>query len=440
MKHLSILYFTLLSLCVFAQKKEACAIKIYLEDAETGKNIDDAKVTLEGFEIPAINAKYDKKERVYYLKNKDYSKYRLIYIDHKNKEPQVFKKVKLFPAELTFKLFEKRTIIDTWTNYRKIWVNDTIHKEGNYVKEDSIIDVIYKTSWTLDHHKTLILLKNSSNLTYSEIKAKIDSLVEPYGLEYIDDLVPKMYFMKFFSLPCCSRPVGESSIICSVDENKSLKTFFKENPDRINFIKDNAFRDEYSTTDFFSENVEPYNNVYDWEKNCYVLPYRKKSKAPFRIENDPVINRINKNTTQLEFGKIRYNKFSFNEHYSRNKDEPIDEITDFIKKLTPEIVKQLDAKIMNYRFLRKYKNDYTRVLLMDYYINTPVFPLRLEKDGLYVPIDFSVPGHFSDKKYEWKHSFILDEELLYPEKQTTDFHNKTHCDLQRYIGYSFLFE
>ena len=115
MKKLFILYFTLLSFCSFAQKPEAHAIKIYVEDAETGKNIDDAKVTLEGFEIPTIIAKYYKKNKFYYFKNKDYNNYKFIYVDHKNKEPQVFK-TKVVPAQVNFKLFRKGTTMLTPKN------------------------------------------------------------------------------------------------------------------------------------------------------------------------------------------------------------------------------------------------------------------------------------------------------------------------------------
>jgi hypothetical protein len=294
---------------------------------------------------------------------------------------------------------------------------------------------MHKTVSTLDHYKTLILLKDSSNLTYAKIRTKIDSIVAPYGLEYINDLAPKMYFIKFYGLENCSSTIGENSIICDVDENKSLKIFFKENTSRINFLGTTICGSEDTIIDFFSENKEPYNNQYDWKKNCYVLPYRKKSKAPFRIENDPILNKIHKKTTQLQFGKIRYDKFEIDEHVLSNKDQPIGLIKDFDKSLSSKIIEELDVKIMNYRFLYKYNNDYTRVLLMDYNIKS----LYLNKSGLNESKDRDTPGNFPFTS-NWKHSFILDEELLYPEKQTTDFHNKTNCDLQRHIGYSFLFE
>ena len=58
----------------FSQEKEdkfinngKDTLKVYLTDAETDKNIADAKVTLEGFEIPEIVGKYNKEEKFYYF-------------------------------------------------------------------------------------------------------------------------------------------------------------------------------------------------------------------------------------------------------------------------------------------------------------------------------------------------------------------------------------
>lgn len=43
------------------------AIKISVSDAESGENTSNAKVRLEGFEIPAINMKYNKKRKYYFV-------------------------------------------------------------------------------------------------------------------------------------------------------------------------------------------------------------------------------------------------------------------------------------------------------------------------------------------------------------------------------------
>lgn len=122
MKNLSILYFTLFSFCVLAQKKEAPVIKIYLEDAETGKNIPDAKVTLEGFEIPAITGKYDKVGKYYYFTEIPVG-YNTIMAYHKKYNEKGFQNMKGLPKELKLKLY---------TPYRVRIPNDSL----NYYKED----------------------------------------------------------------------------------------------------------------------------------------------------------------------------------------------------------------------------------------------------------------------------------------------------------------
>lgn len=123
MEKLSILCFMLLSVCVFAQTKKKHAIKIYLEDAESGKNIIDAKVTLEGFEIPAITAKYDKEEKAYYF-DKIPKGYNTVMSYHEKYNEKGFQNTAGLPKDLKLKLY---------TPYRVKIPNDSL----NYYKEDS---------------------------------------------------------------------------------------------------------------------------------------------------------------------------------------------------------------------------------------------------------------------------------------------------------------
>lgn len=122
MKKLTILYFTLLSFCALAQTKTAHVIKIYLEDSKTGKNISNAKVTLEGFEIPAITAKYDKKEKTYYF-DKIPKDYNTIMAYHEKYNEKGFQNTKGLPKNLKLKLDAP---------YRVRIPNDSL----NYYKED----------------------------------------------------------------------------------------------------------------------------------------------------------------------------------------------------------------------------------------------------------------------------------------------------------------
>jgi hypothetical protein len=115
------LLFFLLSHIVSAQNVPA--IKIYLEDAVTGKNVCDAKVTLEGFEIPAITGKYDKKGKYYYFKEIPKG-YNTIMSYHKKYNEKGFQNIEGLPSVLTLNLF---------TPLRIRLVNDSL----NFYKEDA---------------------------------------------------------------------------------------------------------------------------------------------------------------------------------------------------------------------------------------------------------------------------------------------------------------
>jgi hypothetical protein len=105
MKNLCCLFFSLFSLCISAQQKNNHKIKIFLEDAETGKNIDDAKVTLEGFEIPPIIGLYDKKGKFYYF-DEIPNGYNTIMAYHKKYNEKGYQNLKRLPGELKLRLYD----------------------------------------------------------------------------------------------------------------------------------------------------------------------------------------------------------------------------------------------------------------------------------------------------------------------------------------------
>lgn len=112
------LYLLLLVNLAFGQV-ETIAIKIYLEDAETSKNVCDAKVTLEGFEIPEIVGKYDKKGKFYYFTEIPKG-YNTVMAYNKKYNKKGFQDVKGLPKKLKLKLY---------THYR-------VKLENNFYKED----------------------------------------------------------------------------------------------------------------------------------------------------------------------------------------------------------------------------------------------------------------------------------------------------------------
>lgn len=81
------------------------AIKIYVADAENSKNISNAKVCLEGFEIPAIKAQYNKKEKYYYFTEIP-KNYNTVMVYHKKYNEKGFQDMNGLPKELKFKLHE----------------------------------------------------------------------------------------------------------------------------------------------------------------------------------------------------------------------------------------------------------------------------------------------------------------------------------------------
>jgi hypothetical protein len=109
--------------------KNKDTLKVYLKDAETDKNIADAKVTLEGFEIPEIKGKYHKQGKYYYFTEIPQG-YNTIMTYHKKYNEKGFQDTKGLPKELNLKLF---------TPYRVKLSGDSI----NCYKEDNTRLIMY---------------------------------------------------------------------------------------------------------------------------------------------------------------------------------------------------------------------------------------------------------------------------------------------------------
>lgn len=114
--------FSLVWFSAFSQK-DVRVLTVYLSDAETGKSVHDAKVTLEGFEIPAIKGKYDKKNKLYYFDNIP-NGYNTVMAYHKNYNEKGFQNTAGLPKELKLKFYNP---------YRVKISGDSL----NYYKEDT---------------------------------------------------------------------------------------------------------------------------------------------------------------------------------------------------------------------------------------------------------------------------------------------------------------
>lgn len=208
MKQLAILFFTLLSLYISAQQKANPVIKIYLEDAETGKNIDDAKVTLEGFEIPAITANYNKENKYYYFIEIP-TGYNTVMSYHKKYNEKGFQNVEGLPKELKLRLYDP---LNVSYNFEKIVLTKenccNQGKKYNYQLEPKILKKVKNSSikkskstfryiYVEDPYHIAIISKLDRNHFFNDDKIKelIKSLSieEMYESERSDQYVDQSY-------------------------------------------------------------------------------------------------------------------------------------------------------------------------------------------------------------------------------------------------------
>jgi hypothetical protein len=244
MKKLSILYFTILSFCSFAQKTEEHVIKIYLEDAETGKNIDDAKVTLEGFEIPALTAKYDKQEKVYYF-TKIPAGYNTIMAYDKKYNEKGFQNIEGLPKELKLRLYDPLNVSYDFETY--------IHK-NTYVEDP------YKISVSTRSFLEYNLLKDYINQNIKDLKLQVE-LVNPYWEINKIEKIPYNTSQK------------EAYPLLNIKENQEVKT-------------DYLFPLIGGVSTFFPD--RSYSNKP--KDICFIL--RKTDGSKFKRFNDPIIKKL----------------------------------------------------------------------------------------------------------------------------------------------------
>ena len=158
------------------------AIKIYLEDAETSKNICDAKVTLEGLEIPEIRGKYDKIGKFYYFTEIPEG-YNTVMAYHEKYNEKGFQDVKGLTRNIRLKLYKP---------YR-------IKFGNNFYKEDD---------------KKLVINFNEEEFVNKEV------CIKGYYKCYIENYFPELEIIQRGSFPSFS-----NSIMVIKRNNTAFKRF-----------------------------------------------------------------------------------------------------------------------------------------------------------------------------------------------------------------------
>jgi hypothetical protein len=263
-KYFTALCFTFLSLCIFAQAKQIPVIKIYLEDAENGKNIDNANVTLEGFELPAITAKYNKEEKNYYFYEIP-AGYNTIMTYHKKYNEKGFQNVAGLPNELKFKLFDPIKISYSFDFF---WYH--------YFPQKSYVEDPYKIS-----------ISAANDMDYNAFRKFVSTKIQELKLEI--ELV---------------NPLWEESKIAV---NSFAFPNQKEAYPSLSLKKTNIIDSEY----FFPlksgvSNIFPDKN-YSNTPNDISFIIRKKDGSKFKRFNDPIIKKLKEekfNVSAIVLNKI----------------------------------------------------------------------------------------------------------------------------------------
>lgn len=231
----------------FCQSEKA-VIKVYLEDAYTGKNIKDAKVTLEGFKKTEIKGKYDKEGQFYYF-TKIPNGYNTVMAYHEKYNEKGFQNTTGLPKELKLKLY---------TPYRVKIPNDTI----NSYFEDSFKLAIFMNDTILNVKDGNVT--NSINTYFKKHHPKLVAHTEESFTFFIYDFsfyVTKKNGKPFkrFNDPIIHKIENDNNILMTFGvllrtqyyepKTKSLKTFFTEGgapvflPKKIEYFhRDNLYK------------------------------------------------------------------------------------------------------------------------------------------------------------------------------------------------------
>lgn len=201
------IFFLLNSFIVIGQKSNI-AIKVFLEDAYTGKNVKDAKVTLEGFEIPEIVGKYNKKGKFYYFTEIPEG-YNTVMVYHEKYNEKGFQDTVGLPKELRLNLY---------CPYRVRIPSDSL----NFYKEDPTKIIVVFNDQKIEQASKyeefndksfLCSVKKYLSKNYPELKFKSELSLS--SLSYTGILVERVNQKKFkrFNDPIIRRIQDDKNIL-----------------------------------------------------------------------------------------------------------------------------------------------------------------------------------------------------------------------------------
>ena len=319
------------------------AIKIYVADAENSKNISNAKVCLEGFEIPAIKAQYNKKEKYYYFTEIP-KNYNTVMVYHKKYNEKGFQDMNGLPKELKFKLHEP---LQNYYDFDYETSNEQPNKKFyNYYVEDPF----------------KIVIRPKKEMSYNDFRNYIYSYINENNIE-IEPVNPVWERYKL-----------ENNIKENLEPYPLYNDLYLPNED---FYKNEftIFPIAYYRSYIGHADVKPVSN----DSKFITLFFRKKNKEKFKRFNDKLIKELNKNS-EIEVLNVVIPLGNY-----------LGNLSNYLYKTTREQeIKYIKRK--NKIFIKKHIVDFTKILPIDNFV---VEDIRQRK-GIFIDITNRTPDKIYD--------------------------------------------
>ena len=319
------------------------AIKIYVADAENSKNINNAKVCLEGFEISAIKAQYNKKEKYYYFTEIP-KNYNTVMVYHKKYNEKGFQDMNGLPKELKFKLHEP---LQNYYDFDYETSNEQPNKKFyNYYVEDPF----------------KIVIRPKKEMSYNDFRNYIYSYINENNIE-IEPVNPVWERYKL-----------ENNIKENLEPYPLYNDLYLPNED---FYKNEftIFPIAYYRSYIGHADVKPVSN----DSKFITLFFRKKNKEKFKRFNDKLIKELNKNS-EIEVLNVVIPLGNY-----------LGNLSNYLYKTTREQeIKYIKRK--NKIFIKKHIVDFTKILPIDNFV---VEDIRQRK-GIFIDITNRTPDKIYD--------------------------------------------